>query len=425
MKAFTERNPVALGAIGLAILAALVAAVLFLNRSVFTSGYTVYARFANAAGVAKGTQVLEAGVPVGSVRAVTIDGNAVVATLDVDDGVVLPHDTAAAVQVQTLLGVLDVSLQPIGGWSKPLRSGALLTDTSVPTELYQVQNEAGNLLEHTDVRALNNLVHSLAAITAGKRQQVQQIIDGLGALTQTVNARSGEVSQLIDSANQLSSALAGRSNQLATLITNLNTVASGLAGHSSELASLIDNLDALGAQTNSLTAADHTQLNGLLSGLHTDLSVVGKHQVDLAETVSYLASAIKGFSSIGYSGPDDTPNSWGNIYTNLVTAAGGYGVLGPCGALDIALDQVLGPDPLPCDQRNGPLPPTSGGTAAPTASTAPTSPSASPSASPSTSSTPASSSGSSAPPTAGLPAGSSSGTSGLSQVLQPLLGDGP
>jgi len=67
-----------------------------------------------------------------------------------------------------------------------------------------------------------------------------------------------------------------------------------------------------------------------------------------------LSSALRGFSSIGYSGPNNTPNNWGNIYANVVGIANGYSVLGNCAALDQALDQVLGPDPTPCDQRGGP-----------------------------------------------------------------------
>ncbi len=46
---------------------ACVLAILFLNRSLFSSGYTVQARFTNAAGIAKGTEVMEAGVNVGTV----------------------------------------------------------------------------------------------------------------------------------------------------------------------------------------------------------------------------------------------------------------------------------------------------------------------------------------------------------------------
>ncbi|MDA8359465.1 MAG: MCE family protein [Actinomycetota bacterium] len=417
MRAFTERSPKTIGAVILAVMAVVILAVIFLNRSVFSSGYTVTARFPDAAGVSKGTQVLVAGVPVGSVQSVTIDGNAVDVTMSIDHGVVLPRHTAAAIKVETLLGVVDLTLDPESGWSSPLKTGAVLTDTSVPTEFYQLQNTAGKLLQQTNAQALNGVIESLAAITQGKQQQVEQIIQGLGKLTTTISDRSGAVSQLIDSANTLSTALASRDSQLASVIDQLNTVVTGLASHSTDLASLIDNIDAAATQTNSLVGQEKPQLDQLLTHLHTTLGVVGQHQDDLAQAVSYLSAAVKGFASVGYSGPQDTPNSWANIYDNLVTSAGAYGVLAPCGALDQALDEILGPTPLACNEQTGPLPGSTPSNLSPSPATDPT-------ASPGTSGT---SSASGTSPAAGGPSSVASnapdsGLSGLSELLSPLAG---
>jgi len=134
---------------------------------------------------------------------------------------------------------------------------------------------------------------------------------------------------------------------------------------------------------------------------------VSNHQVDVAQGVSYLGSALKGFASVGYSGPNNSPNTWANIYTNVVTLAGGFGVLGPCGALDQALTAALGPDPLPCSEQTGPLPSASS--------------SAWPSASPSAGSSggaPGTASGSGSTSTSAP----NSGAGGLSQLLSPVLG---
>lgn len=354
MKAVTERNPKVVGLVAVTIMLAGVMAILFLNRSLFSSGYTVTARFPNAAGIAKGTDVMVAGVKVGTVTSVALHGNAVDAKLSVSHSVVLPHETAAAVQVETLLGVVDVTLRPVSGWGQPLQSGALITNTSVPTEFYQLQNSAHQLLSKTDAKALNSLVESLATITKGKQTQVAQIIDGLGKLTTTVSQRSGQVSGLIDSANTLASTLAARDQTLVSVVNNLNVVSTGLAAHSQDLSNLISNVDAMSTQTNSLVTQDSPALNALLSSLHSDLTVVAQHQVDLAQGVSYLGSALKGFASIAYSG-DQTVN-WANIYANPATISTAYGAVGPCGLLDQVLNEALGADPASCSAQTGPLP---------------------------------------------------------------------
>ncbi|HWD56290.1 MAG TPA: MCE family protein [Acidimicrobiales bacterium] len=417
MKAFTERNPKVLGLTAVIIMAAAVLAILLLNRSVFSSGYTVNAQFPNAAGISNGTTVMVAGVNVGTVSSVKVHGNAVDAQLSVNNGVQLPHVTTAAVEVETLLGVVDVTLKPVSGWNDPLKSGATITDTSVPTEFYQLQNTAHSLLSKTNAQALNNLVTSLANITQNKQQQVAQIISGLGALTTTVDQRSGQVSQLIDSANTLSSTLAGRDQQLLSVVNNLNTVSTGLAAHDQDLSNLINNVDSMASQTNSLVSQDSPALNSLLGSLHADLNVVGQHQQDLAEGVSYLGSALKGFQSIAYSG--STPVPWGNIFVNPASLTQAFGIIGPCGTLDQVLNQVLGPDPASCDNQTGPLPGEG-------SNTSPSAGSSTPGSSSTTSTSTAKSgsgSGSSASSSTGA-TGPNSGLGGLSQLLSPLLSGG-
>ena len=408
MKGFTERRPKLIGAIAVAVIVVAVLAILLLNRSLFASGYTVTARFSSASGVTAGTDVMVAGVKSGSVTSVTVHGNSVDAVLSVNRSVQLPQDTHAAIEVETLLGVVDVTLQPVSGWQHPLADHALITQTSVPTELYQLQKSGQNLLSKSNAKALNTLVESLATITKGKQTQVAQIIKGLGALTTTVDQRSGQVSQLIDSANTLSSTLAGKDQQLVSIVNNLDTVATGLADHSTDLSDLITNVDQMASQTNSLVSGDSPQLNALLASLHSDLTVVGQHQEDLAQGVSYLGGALKGFASIAYAG--DQGVSWGNVFVNPAGLTNTFGVIGPCGALDQALSDALGPDPLACGAQTGTTP--SAGSAA--------TPSVSGGAHSSSSTSTTAPKGPSVG--GGLPVGPNSGLGGLSQLLSPLLG---
>ena len=416
MKSFTERRPKVIGVIAVAIILAGVFAILLLNRSIFTSGYDVTARFPDSAGITKGSDVMVAGVKVGTVTAVAVDGNAVKTTLSVSHSVVLPHDTDAAIEVETLLGVVDVTLQPVSGWQHPLRNGALITHTSVPTELYQLQNTGQKLLSKSNATALNTLIESLATITQGKQTQVAEIIKGLGALTTTVSQRSGQVGQLIDSANTLSSTLAAKDQELVTVVNNLNTVSTGLADHSTDLSNLIDNVDQMASQTNSLVTGDSPQLNALLQSLHVDLTVVGQHQDDLAEGVSYLGGALKGFASIANDGT--VQENWANIFINPAGLTGTYGIIGPCGALDVALTDALGPDPLPCGDQTGTTPGEGGSTTSNVPSGQSSSGGGQSTASHGSGGTSGSDGGS-------LPAGPNSGLGALSQLIAPLLGGKP
>lgn len=416
MKAFTERNPKRIGAVVVAVALALVAAVLLLNKSVLSSAYTVRARFSNAAGIGPGATVTMAGVAIGSVKAVRVAGNAVMVDLAINSGTVLPHHTGAAIEVETVLGVLDVALQPLGGWSHPLASGATITDTTVPVEFQNVQNAGGNLLQQSDVTAFNQLLKAVDAIATGKQQQVAQIVAGLDKFTGVVDARSTQVSQLIDAANTLASTVASRDQQLSTVVKDLATVVQGLASRSGDLAALIQQTDRMATQTASLVGQDQPQIQQLLNHLHAVLGVVQQHQVDLAQGIAYLDSGIQGFASIGYSGSAANP-SWANVYVNLLGSAGIDSLLGACGVVDDALNQILGPDPLPCSQQVGP-PVTS--TSAPGA--AGTSTAATPKAAGASSGSSSGAGAATAGPSTAGPSAASPSANPLSALLGQLLG---
>jgi phospholipid/cholesterol/gamma-HCH transport system substrate-binding protein len=353
-RAITEWNAKRIGAVSLLLVAVIVGGALALTSNVFASTYTVNARFANAVGLSPGAEVLMAGVQVGKVGNVSAVGNHVVAQLDINDGVQIPDDSTADISVETLLGVIGVNVNPGGDWSHLLRNGSVITNTGVPYEFFQVRNIAGSQLSQTNATALGNVVTDLSKATSGDKSQIQQLIRGLAELTGTVDAHRVQASQLIDAAKELSAVLASKDTQLGTVVDDLDKVVNGLASRSSELGTLIDATEQAATQTSSLIGRNQPRLQQMLTDLHAALQVIGAHQLDIARSVAFAASAIQGFSSIGQSG--NTMPDWANIYTNIVGASVGYEVLGNCGALDEALDVALGPDPKPCAQRSGPIP---------------------------------------------------------------------
>jgi phospholipid/cholesterol/gamma-HCH transport system substrate-binding protein len=351
-KAITDWNRKRIGAVTLALIVAIVAGALLLTSSVFSSTYPVRATFANAVGLAKGDQVLLAGVAIGKVSSVQVVGNHVVVDLAINDGVQLPSDSSAHIAVQSLLGVIGVNITPGGNWAHLLSANSTIRNTSVPFEYFEVQNASGKLLSATDAHALGQVVSDLEQATSGDKAQIQQIIDGLGKATTAIDQHRNAAAQLIDAAEALSGTLAAKDHQLATVVDDLDLVMKGLASRSNQLGQFITQTEQAAYQMSSLLGRNQPRLQQMLDNLHTALAVIGQHQVDVARSVAFAASAITGFASVGKSGNVNTP--WANIYTNILGSAVGYGVLGNCGALDQALDVALGPDPRPCNQRSGP-----------------------------------------------------------------------
>jgi phospholipid/cholesterol/gamma-HCH transport system substrate-binding protein len=362
MKSFTERNPYIIGVLVIAFIALGTASALLLNGGFFKSQYKIYSDFHDAAGITPNSRVKVAGFDVGTVGSVKAHGSMVRVELKIDKGTKLPDDTRAAIAVDTLLGSKSVNLTTGTDWQHLLRSKALIPctatvcHTSTPIDLLDLQDISTPLLQKSDANALNQLMSRLSAVTEGKHTDVQQILNGLTKLTTVVNSRQGEARDLITSAKTLSTTLANRDQDLIGAVQNLDRIVTVLVDRRNELAGLLSSTADATQRLTKLIHENRPQLDNVLDEVHSDLVILSRHQGDLAQSLSLLSTAIKGFSSVGYSGPNDYPNHWANIYAQLLGPADPDAIYGACGLVDRALDLALGNDPLPCNQRTGPEP---------------------------------------------------------------------
>ncbi|HEX7131849.1 MAG TPA: MlaD family protein [Iamia sp.] len=356
VKSFTERNPVAIGAVVVSLIAAGTASALMLNSGALADRYTVSATFPDSAGITPGSQVKVAGISSGEVESVRQKGTEVEVVLGVDAGIELPADTRADIVVDTLLGSKSVRLVPGDDWEDLLEEDAVITETSTPTEALDLQNIGTPLLEETDGEAIDTLIDTVLRITEGKRDDVADILDGLEDLAVTVNTREQEARDLIDATRTLTATLDARDEELLDAVDDLNVVVETLADRRVELVELLEQTTEAATRISDLVEGNQPELDRILDELHADLTIVGDHQVDLAQSVALVSSAIQGFASVGFSGTGEVPNQWANLYTQLLGPIGPDILLGSCGALDTALDLALGPDPVAdCDERTGPV----------------------------------------------------------------------
>ena len=368
MKSFTERNPVTIGVVVIALIAAGTTAALALNGGAFKDRYTVQARFSDTAGLRTGDKVRVAGIPAGQVGSIREHDGRVDVSLEIDEGIELPGDVQAEVVVETLLGSKHVRLSGGRDWDHPLAARDVITDTVTPTEVLDIGNTGAPLLEETDAAAIDDLLGKIERVTEGQRGNVGEIVDGLNRLTKAVNARQAEARSLIRSSRTVTNTLAERDEDLLKALDDVNVVLDGLAKRRVQLATLLDKTEATARKTADLVGENRAQVDAILQELHEDLKVVERNQQNLAESLSGLSNAISGFASIGYSGKDEVPNTWANMYTQLIGPVSPDALLGSCGLLDDAFDVLLGPDPVTdCFARTGPLPGATSGSQGPSA----------------------------------------------------------
>ena len=92
--------------------------------------YSVQARFDNIGGLKPRAPVRAAGVNVGRVKSISLDGKTFqgVVTMDIDRGFVFPKDSAAKILTSGLLGDQYIGLEP-GGDDKNLAQGETIAQT--------------------------------------------------------------------------------------------------------------------------------------------------------------------------------------------------------------------------------------------------------------------------------------------------------
>ena len=136
-----EFREVAVGGIAMAALMGAIALSYGDREAAAAGGYTIEAGFNRVDGIAVGTPVELAGIRVGSVERLRLDGNyRPVATLRLSSGLRLPKDTGAAIHTDGLFGAKFVQLDP-GGDADTLNDGdriALTQDAVVVDELLEL-----------------------------------------------------------------------------------------------------------------------------------------------------------------------------------------------------------------------------------------------------------------------------------------------
>lgn len=98
------------------------------------TGYVVVADFASVAGLKTGDPVEIAGVKVGRVEGIRLEGDRARLTLRIDNGIPLQEDAIASVRARGLIGDKYVMISP-GASDRLLRNGDRIRETESPPDV--------------------------------------------------------------------------------------------------------------------------------------------------------------------------------------------------------------------------------------------------------------------------------------------------
>lgn len=205
----------------------------------------------NSGGVRPGDQIRIAGIPVGKVSAVGLDGTVVKMTFEVTRSLVLGSDSTVEVKLLTPLGGHYVALDPKG--VIPLGDRVISPEqTATPFEVNDVIQEATPLIQKVDGDVIHDTFSEIANAANKYPDALRNVIQTANELTTSLSQVTADYHRGLDFVNDYASAFVAGRQQLVILAEQFALVGTRLASKSveivqffsllSELARLIDRL---------------------------------------------------------------------------------------------------------------------------------------------------------------------------------------
>jgi phospholipid/cholesterol/gamma-HCH transport system substrate-binding protein len=289
MKSFSERNPVIIGAVGVSLVVAIAVIALQYDKLSFINASKHYsAYFAEAGGLRSGAAVQVAGLRVGQVSSIDLDGTRVLVIFDVDKSVRLGERTEAAIRTKSLLGAKVLDITPRGAGQ--LTTTIPVERTRAPYQLPDALGDLSTTISGLNTNAVSDALATLAHTFQDTPADLKSAVAGVARFSQTLDARDAQLRNLLADANKATAVLAARADQVAGLVADTNALLAQLQTQSGALEHISRNLSAFAKQLSGFIAENKTQLHPALDRLNSVLAIVDNRKERIQQAIKYLNS---------------------------------------------------------------------------------------------------------------------------------------
>lgn len=263
--------------------------------------YTVQARFADVTGLFEKDDVRVAGVTVGSVESIGVEGGRAVVTLAIDDDVRIPADSRASITWLDLIGARQVDLLP-GSSATLLEPGGEITDTRSAVDIGTLTARLGPLARTLDPQDLNELLDSVYEVLEGNEDVVVDVVRDTRSLLSTVTSREAVVDALLRDYADVATTLVGREQQLRTTIDDLTRVAEAFTATDRILSDGLEDAADVSVRLDAFLDENADDLTALVADLDVLIGTFEAEQDTLDETLAGLPAALGAFRRVGDQG---------------------------------------------------------------------------------------------------------------------------
>ncbi|WP_433894469.1 MCE family protein [Streptomyces sp. CA-111067] len=281
-----ERNQVLVGAVGLLVLALVGLVAYNADALPLVGGGTTYsANFTEAAGLRPGNEVRVAGVKVGKVTGVSLDGAQVKVSFRVRHTWIGDASTAA-IGIKTLLGEKYLAVDPLGSRKQDPGTRIPKSRTTSPYDVTQAFNGLGHTLGSLDTKQLAASFQTISDTFKDTPASVRSAATGLSSLSQTISSRDAQLADLLSGSKQLTKTLSDQNGRFQTLISDGDLLLGEIQKRRDAIHSLLTGTQDLSTQLSGLVADNTRQLAPTLDALDRVTSVLLTNQSSLDQALA-------------------------------------------------------------------------------------------------------------------------------------------
>jgi phospholipid/cholesterol/gamma-HCH transport system substrate-binding protein len=260
-----------------------------------------YGQFPDTGGISKGDKVRIAGVDVGVIQAVKIDGDHVVIQFTTG-GKPIGSESRLAIRTDTILGKKVLEVEPRG--TQMLRPNARLPlgQSTTPYQIYDAFFDVTRAASGWDIDTVKQSLNVLSQTIDQTYPHLSAALDGVARFSDTIGKRDEQIKHLLAQANQVASVLGDRSEQIDKLLVNAKTLLAAFNARGQAIDALLGNVASFSAQVQMLIN-NNPNLNHVLEQLRTVSDLLVARKTDLAQAITTTGKAIGALNETVASGP--------------------------------------------------------------------------------------------------------------------------
>lgn len=302
MRSFGAVDPIKLALAGLTTMALGMAAALNADALPVIGGGTTYsAEFSDAGGLRADNDVRIAGVKVGKVSEIDLEGDRVLVSFRVKDAWV-GDATSASIRIKNVLGQKYLALDPRGEAILDPGDPIPLRRTTAPYDVLEAFRDLSKTVDAIDVGQLAKSFDTISATFADTPADVRSALDGVSKLSGTIASRDRQLRTLLANTRQVSQTLVDRDTEVQRLIQDGDALLRAISTRQQAIKDLLDGSKRLATALDGIIVDNDGQLGPVLEQLDRLTSMLQRNQDSLAKGIAAFAPAIRVLTNVAGNG---------------------------------------------------------------------------------------------------------------------------